>query len=65
MAQLAEEFDVHPGRIQTWKTQLLDGAEDVFGRAESDKKDNESGDPSNSMPRFASLRWRRTWGRTR
>ena len=42
MAQLAEQFDVHPGQIQTWKTRLLDGAEDVFGRAESDKKDHES-----------------------
>jgi len=64
-AQLAEQFDVHPGQIQTWKTRLLDGAEDVFGRAESDKKDHESEDPSNSIPRLASSRWRRTFWRTR
>lgn len=42
MAQLAEQFDVHPGQIQTWKTRLLDGAEEVFGRAETDKKNHES-----------------------
>lgn len=42
MAQLAEQFDVHPGQIQSWKTRLLDSAEDVFGRNESDKKNHES-----------------------
>ena len=42
MAQLAEQFDVHPGQIQTWKTRLLDGAEEVFGRAETDKKNHAS-----------------------
>ena len=42
MAQLAGQFDVHPGQIQTWKTRLLDGAEEVFGRAETDKKNHES-----------------------
>ena len=33
MAQLAEQFDVHPGQIQEWKTRLVDSAEDVFGKA--------------------------------
>jgi transposase-like protein len=32
MAQLAEQLDVHPNPIATWKDQLLEGAADVFER---------------------------------
>ena len=31
VAQLAEQFDVHPNQITSWKTQLEGGAADVFG----------------------------------
>ena len=31
IAQLAEQFDVHPNQVTTWKTQLEGGAADVFG----------------------------------
>ena len=31
LAQLAEQFDVHPNQITGWKTQLEGGAADVFG----------------------------------
>jgi transposase len=31
LAQLAEQFDVHPNQITTWKAQLEGGAVDVFG----------------------------------
>jgi len=31
IAQLAEQFDVHPNQITTWKAQLEGGAVDVFG----------------------------------
>ena len=31
IAQLADQFDVHPNQITTWKGQLEGGAADVFG----------------------------------
>ena len=31
LAELAEQFDVHPNQIASWKAQLEDGAADVFG----------------------------------
>ena len=31
MAQLAEQFDVHPNQITIWKVQLENGASDIFG----------------------------------
>ena len=31
IAQLAEQFDVHPNQITSWKTQLESSAADVFG----------------------------------
>src|SRR3979411_2820120 len=31
LAQLAEQFDVHPNQITSWKAQLEEGASGVFG----------------------------------
>jgi transposase len=31
LSQLAEQFDVHPNQITSWKAQLEGGAADVFG----------------------------------
>lgn len=31
LAQLAQQFDVHPNQITSWKAQLESGAADVFG----------------------------------
>ena len=33
LAQLAEQFDVHPNQITSWKAQLEGSAVDVFGSA--------------------------------
>ena len=35
LAQIAEQFDVHPNQVTSWKTQLEGGAADVFGRGSS------------------------------
>ena len=31
LAELAQQFDVHPNQITTWRSQILEGAADVFG----------------------------------
>ncbi|MFM9152511.1 MAG: IS3 family transposase [Methylocystis sp.] len=38
LAELAQQYDVHPNQITQWKGQLLDGAADVFGPEKSDEK---------------------------
>jgi transposase-like protein len=32
LAQVAEQFDVHPNQVTAWKAQLEGGAAEVFGR---------------------------------
>jgi transposase len=41
LAQIAEQFDIHPNQIQEWKKRLVDGAEDVFGGNAVDAQHNE------------------------
>lgn len=41
LAELAEQFDVHPNQIQEWKKKLLSGAEEVFGERSGSSQSRE------------------------
>ena len=60
IAQLAEQFDVHPNQITAWKDQLLASAADVFERGGNAKSPRNIGAPAkgNSMCNSSSCRIR-------
>ena len=41
LAELAEQYDVHPNQIQEWRRKLVDNAEQVFERGAGRENDAE------------------------
>ena len=41
MAELADQFQIHPNQIQTWKKKLIQDAEEVFEKGYSRKHHDE------------------------
>jgi transposase-like protein len=41
LAELAEQFDIHPNQIQEWKQKLVASAEQVFGTGASETAETE------------------------
>lgn len=41
LADLAEQFDLHPNQIQDWKKRLVEGADGVFGENAVEAQHNE------------------------
>ena len=39
LSELAQQFDVHPNQITTWRGQLLEGAAGVFGQEKPEAKE--------------------------
>ena len=42
LAELAEQFDVHPNQITIWKAQLESGAADILARTASQRRNRRS-----------------------
>lgn len=56
LSELAQRHQVHPNQISTWKSQFLEGAEDVFETDRSRKKDEDQTDRDELLKTIGQLK---------
>ena len=58
IAEIAEQYDVHPNQVTTWKAQLEGGAADVFGNGSGAARAEPAVDVKALHAKIGELSWR-------
>lgn len=61
IAELASQFEVHPGQINTWKKQALDGLPGLFERKNSKASQNGHEDADKLYQQIGKLQVENEW----
>ena len=61
LAQLAQQFDVHPTQISAWKQQLLDRVTELFEDRRKRKRSDASADEQQLFEQIGRLKMENEW----